>query len=78
MFSTLALRHPIWVIGPRRLILPVLVLGVRRRIPGAAYQYPHGDWRIWYFTAILVFYLLMTSVSERVITRITRGLSRGQ
>ena len=44
----------------------------------AAYQYPHGDWRIWYFTAILVFYLLMTSVSERVITRITRGLSRGQ
>ena len=43
-----------------------------------AYTYPHGDWRIWYFTAILIFYLLMTSVSERVIARITRRISRGQ
>lgn len=43
-----------------------------------AYSYPHGDWRIWYFTAILVFYLLMTSLSERVIGRIATRMARGQ
>lgn len=43
-----------------------------------AYTYPHADWRIWYFTAILIFYLLMTSISERMIARITRRISRGQ
>lgn len=44
----------------------------------AAFQYPHGDWRIWYFSGILVFYLLMTSISERLIARITRRMARGQ
>ena len=43
-----------------------------------AYAYPHGDWRIWYFTAILAFYLLMTSISERLIARATIRMSRGQ
>ncbi len=41
-------------------------------------EYPHGDWRIWYFSALLVFYLAFTRVSEIVITRLTRRLSRGQ
>ncbi|HRO13762.1 MAG TPA: ABC transporter permease subunit [Paracoccus sp. (in: a-proteobacteria)] len=44
----------------------------------SAYAYPHGDWRVWYFLAILVFYLLMTWVSQRVIDRLSRRLSAGQ
>ncbi|MFD1882893.1 ABC transporter permease [Paracoccus pacificus] len=42
------------------------------------FAYPHPDWRLWYFTAILVFYLLMTWVSEKVLQRLTGRLSRGQ
>ncbi len=41
-------------------------------------DYPHGDWRMWYFLALLVFYLAFTKVSERVLERITRKLSHGQ
>jgi polar amino acid transport system permease protein len=40
--------------------------------------YPHGDWRMWYFLALLVFYLAFTRVSELVLDRITIRLSRGQ
>ncbi len=40
--------------------------------------YPHGDWRIWYFTFLLVFYLAMTKVSEVFLGRLTTRLSRGQ
>jgi len=40
--------------------------------------YPHGDWRIWYFLALLVFYLAFTRVSELAIERLTRCLSHGQ
>ncbi|WP_299843517.1 ABC transporter permease [uncultured Roseovarius sp.] len=40
-------------------------------------DYPHGDWRMWYFLALLVFYLAFTRVSEifleRTMTRLTRG-----
>ncbi|MFV0408362.1 MAG: ABC transporter permease [Paracoccus sp. (in: a-proteobacteria)] len=43
-----------------------------------AFSYPHGDWRLYYFLAILVFYLLMTAISERVLSRVTRRLSKGQ
>ncbi|MFV0294424.1 MAG: ABC transporter permease [Paracoccus sp. (in: a-proteobacteria)] len=43
-----------------------------------AFAYPHPDWRIYYFLAILVFYLLMTSASERVLKHITRRLAKGQ
>ncbi|OYW59632.1 MAG: ABC transporter permease [Rhodobacterales bacterium 12-65-15] len=43
-----------------------------------AYEYPHPDWRLWYFIGLLVFYLVFTSVSERVLARITARLSRGQ
>ena len=42
------------------------------------YEYPHPDWRLWYFLGLLVFYLLFTRLSEVVLTRITRRLSRGQ
>ncbi len=42
------------------------------------FDYPHPDWRIYYFLALLVFYLLMTWGSEKVLGRITRRLSHGQ
>lgn len=41
-------------------------------------EYPHGDWRIWYFLALLVFYLLMTRVSEVALEKLMRRLSHGQ
>ena len=43
-----------------------------------AFTYPHPDWRIYYFLGILVFYLLMTWVSEKVFNRIKARLSMGQ
>ena len=42
------------------------------------YAYPHPDWRLWYFLGLLVFYLALTRVSEIVLARVTRRLSRGQ
>lgn len=41
-------------------------------------DYPHGDWRLYYFTGLLVFYLLMTWGSEKILSRVTRRLSHGQ
>ncbi|MGH1367167.1 MAG: ABC transporter permease [Maritimibacter sp.] len=41
-------------------------------------SYPHGDWRMYYFGALLVFYLLLTRVSEIGLARIMRRLSHGQ
>ncbi|MEM9796078.1 MAG: ABC transporter permease subunit [Pseudomonadota bacterium] len=41
-------------------------------------DYPHPDWRMWYFLFLLVFYLAFTRVSEIVLARITRRLSHGQ
>ncbi len=43
-----------------------------------AYDYPHPDWRLFYFLGLLVFYLLMTKLSEIVLTRISDRLSKGQ
>jgi polar amino acid transport system permease protein len=43
-----------------------------------AYEYPHGDWRLWYFLGLMVFYLVFTRLSEIGIARITRRLSHGQ
>ncbi|MCV6591511.1 MAG: ABC transporter permease subunit [Silicimonas sp.] len=45
---------------------------------GKVFAYPHPDWRLWYFLALLVFYLSLTQISEVVLGRITRRLSRGQ
>jgi len=43
-----------------------------------AYEYPHPDWRLWYFLGLLVFYLVFTSLSERVLARVSARLNRGQ
>jgi polar amino acid transport system permease protein len=43
-----------------------------------AYEYPHPDWRLWYFLGLLVFYLLFTKLSEVVLARLSARLSRGQ
>ncbi len=41
-------------------------------------DYPHGDWRMWYFLALLVFYLLLTRLSEKFFERLMQRVSRGQ
>ncbi|EKE44407.1 hypothetical protein OCGS_1245 [Oceaniovalibus guishaninsula JLT2003] len=41
-------------------------------------DYPHPDWRVWYFLALLVFYLIFTKVSEAVLDRLMRRLTHGQ
>ncbi|MFU8882020.1 MAG: ABC transporter permease [Rhodobacterales bacterium] len=41
-------------------------------------DYPHGDWRMWYFLALLVFYLAFTRVSEVVLGRVMARLTVGQ
>jgi polar amino acid transport system permease protein len=41
-------------------------------------EYPHGDWRVWYFLALLVFYLAFTRVSEVVLGRVMTRLTKGQ
>lgn len=43
-----------------------------------AFEYPHPDWRLWYFLVLLVFYLAFTRVSEIVLARITQRLNHGQ
>ena len=44
----------------------------------SAFAFPHPDWRLYYFLALLVFYLCMTRVSEVVLGRLTQSLTRGQ
>ncbi|MDW4499631.1 ABC transporter permease subunit [Sulfitobacter sp. D35] len=41
-------------------------------------DYPHGDWRMWYFLALLVFYLALTWVSEKALNRLMARLTFGQ
>ncbi|MEO0371273.1 MAG: ABC transporter permease subunit [Pseudomonadota bacterium] len=41
-------------------------------------DYPHGDWRMWYFLGLLIFYLLLTRISEIVLERLMQRVSRGQ
>lgn len=41
-------------------------------------DYPHPDWQMWYFLALLVFYLGFTRVSEIAMDRLTRRLTHGQ
>lgn len=41
-------------------------------------DYPHGDWRMWYFAALLIFYLAFTRVSEIVLDKIMARLTKGQ
>lgn len=42
------------------------------------FDYPHPDWRLWYFLVLLVFYLFMTWISEKAFAALTRRVSRGQ
>ncbi len=52
-----------------------------RELGGAktqAFAYPHPDWRLWYFLALLVFYLAFTRASELVLERLMTRLARGQ
>ncbi len=65
----------------------LFLLGIRdivfwaRELGGAKtalYSFPHPDWRIWYFLAVLVFYLLVTALSERGFSALMDRLSRGQ
>lgn len=44
----------------------------------STFAYSHGDWRVWYFLALLVFYLAMTWISQKFIDRMAARLSRGQ
>ncbi len=41
-------------------------------------DYPHGDWRMWYFFALLIFYLGFTKVSEVFLERVMNRLTHGQ
>ena len=41
-------------------------------------DYPHPDWRLWYFLFLLVFYLAFTRVSEIALARLSARLTRGQ
>ena len=43
-----------------------------------AYAYPHPDWRLWYFLALMVVYLCMTRGSEIILGKLTQRLSNGQ
>lgn len=45
---------------------------------GPVFDYPHPDWRLWYFLALLVFYLSLTKISEIYLGRLTVRLSHGQ
>ncbi len=41
-------------------------------------DYPHGDWRLWYFLFLLVFYLAFTKLSEAILNRVMARLTHGQ
>ncbi|MBP1804739.1 ABC transporter permease [Rubellimicrobium aerolatum] len=41
-------------------------------------DYPHGDWRMWYFLFLLCFYLAFTRLSEIALDRLMRRLTHGQ
>jgi polar amino acid transport system permease protein len=43
-----------------------------------AYEYPHPDWRLWYFLGLMVFYLAFTKMSEIVLARLSLRLNQGQ
>lgn len=42
------------------------------------FAYPHPDWRLFYFIGLLIYFLMMTSVSEKVLKRLSVRLSQGQ
>ncbi|MFT6657231.1 ABC transporter permease [Maritalea sp.] len=42
------------------------------------FDYPHGDWRLYYFLGLLVFYLSLTKVSEIALGKLMAKLTNGQ
>ena len=47
-------------------------------IKTGVYDYPHPDWRAWYFAILMIFYLALTYVSQSVLDRLSNRLSIGQ
>ena len=43
-----------------------------------AFAYPHPNWQLWYFLALLVFYLGLTKFSEMALARLNARFSAGQ
>ena len=43
-----------------------------------AFAYPHPDWRVWYFAALLFFYLGLTWISDIGFARLMARVGRGQ
>ncbi len=39
------------------------------------FKYPHPDWRVWYFLGLLVFYLLVTKLSEIAFKKISNKIN---
>ena len=44
----------------------------------SAFSYPHPDWRAYYFTGLLAFYLVLTWVSQKGYDALTARVTRGQ
>tara|TARA_X000000950_G_scaffold281629_1_gene378777 strand:- start:1868 stop:2734 length:867 start_codon:yes stop_codon:yes gene_type:complete len=47
-------------------------------IKTGVYDYPHPDWRAWYFGVLMIFYLLLTYLSQIFLDRLSTKLSIGQ
>jgi len=47
-------------------------------IKTGVYEYPHPDWRAWYFGVLLIFYLFLTYLSQSVLDKLSARLSYGQ
>ena len=47
-------------------------------IKTGVYEYPHPDWRSWYFGVLLIFYLMLTYLSQTVLDKLSAKFSQGQ
>ena len=47
-------------------------------IKTGVYEYPHPDWRSWYFGVLLIFYLILTYLSQTVLDKLSAKFSQGQ
>lgn len=65
----------LFILGIEDVVYWARELGGRKT---SAFDFPHPDWRLWYFLALLVFYLALTKVSEIGFSRLARRMSRGQ
>ncbi|ARO13904.1 binding-protein-dependent transporters inner membrane component [Ketogulonicigenium robustum] len=66
----------LFLLGIQDVVYWARELGASR--PPQFTAYPHGDWRMWYFLFLLVFYLGLTRLSEIGFDRLQRRLNRGQ